>query len=342
MVSGSDAMATTLRLEPDLAAVVDRARTLAEDAGELTPGQGMSFESRVPREGRRGHHRVASLWHLRGRCRSGGGRRPRPCGRVAESNLRSLARRRRPPLLRGAGAAGRPAGPVRGRGQRALHHCELVLPIGPAANDITFIGALSRRVDALQSQGRELVLAQLDELPATIGLVSARLLVPVMAKLRTPRLNLAAEALATAVVVEDLLWWLPHPCHSPRLAVALVSTSTSVRSERVQEADERNSSPAAAALERLQQLRSSGRRLERCSNRGTSGGREAPVSACRGRASRTPWSQVGHILLSQCRRCCAEGLQRDGVMANTVAGAASCSPPAEDLDAALPSGWASD
>jgi len=75
-----------------------------------------------------------------------------------------------------------------------------------AANDITFIGALSRRVDVLQPQGRELVLAQLDELPATIGLVSARLLVPVMAKLRTPRLNhLAAEALATAVVVEGSL-----------------------------------------------------------------------------------------------------------------------------------------
>jgi len=43
-------MASTLRLEPDLAAVVDRARTLTEDAGEVTPGQGMSFESRVPPE----------------------------------------------------------------------------------------------------------------------------------------------------------------------------------------------------------------------------------------------------------------------------------------------------
>lgn len=73
-------------------------------------------------------------------------------------------------------------------------------------NDSNFIGALSRRIEALQPDARDLVLTQLDDLPETIGLVSARLLVPVMAKLRVPRLNhLAAEAPATAVVVDGSL-----------------------------------------------------------------------------------------------------------------------------------------
>ena len=43
-------MAATLRLDPDLAAAVDRARKLAEDAGELSPSRGGSFESRIPPE----------------------------------------------------------------------------------------------------------------------------------------------------------------------------------------------------------------------------------------------------------------------------------------------------
>lgn len=51
-----------------------------------------------------------------------------------------------------------------------------------------------------------MVLAQLDELPKAIGVLSWRVVVPVMAKLSDVRLNLlAAEAVATAIVLDASL-----------------------------------------------------------------------------------------------------------------------------------------
>lgn len=41
------AVATKLRLDPDLAAAVERARGLAAESGELTPGRGEPFETRI-------------------------------------------------------------------------------------------------------------------------------------------------------------------------------------------------------------------------------------------------------------------------------------------------------
>ena len=73
-----------------------------------------------------------------------------------------------------------------------------------AANDSTFAGALSRRIESLESEGQDLIMNRLGQLPAEIGLLSSRTLVPVMAKLPTvPRLNhLAAEAIASAILVD--------------------------------------------------------------------------------------------------------------------------------------------
>ncbi|MGI9118987.1 MAG: hypothetical protein ACR2G7_02465 [Acidimicrobiales bacterium] len=68
------------------------------------------------------------------------------------------------------------------------------------------MGAFSRRVEALDLDGRQMVLAQLDELPKAIGVFSWRVVVPVMAKLSDVRLNLlAAEAVATAIVLDAFL-----------------------------------------------------------------------------------------------------------------------------------------
>lgn len=75
-----------------------------------------------------------------------------------------------------------------------------------AAHDIRFLGALSRQIEALDPDGRQLVLELLDELPSTVGILSPRVLVPVMAKLTGVQLNLlAAEAVGTAVVLEAAL-----------------------------------------------------------------------------------------------------------------------------------------
>lgn len=88
-----------------------------------------------------------------------------------------------------------------------------------AAHDGSFVGALSRRIEALDIEARETVLSQIDELPPAIGLVSARVLVPVMAKLTgTVHLNhLAAEALGTAVIVDGSVRVVAS---SPQLAAA--------------------------------------------------------------------------------------------------------------------------
>ena len=75
-----------------------------------------------------------------------------------------------------------------------------------AAHDTRFLGALSRQIEALDPDGRRLVLELLDELPSTVGILSPRVLVPVMAKLTGVQLNLlAAEAVGTAVVLEAAL-----------------------------------------------------------------------------------------------------------------------------------------
>lgn len=71
-----------------------------------------------------------------------------------------------------------------------------------AAHDGRFIGALSRQIEALDLDGRQLVLDQLDDLPSAIGVLSPRVLVPVMAKLVGFQLNLlAADAVGTAVIL---------------------------------------------------------------------------------------------------------------------------------------------
>lgn len=76
----------------------------------------------------------------------------------------------------------------------------------PGRRTIRFLGALSRQIEALDPDGRQLVLELLDELPSTVGILSPRVLVPVMAKLTGVQLNLlAAEAVGTAVVLEAAL-----------------------------------------------------------------------------------------------------------------------------------------
>jgi len=74
-----------------------------------------------------------------------------------------------------------------------------------AVGDRTFAGALSRRIQALPSERRRGVEADLEELPTQIGLLPPRVVVPVMAKLSSQirRLNhLNADALASAMVLE--------------------------------------------------------------------------------------------------------------------------------------------
>lgn len=65
-------------------------------------------------------------------------------------------------------------------------------------------GALSTAFDALDSPAQRLVRANLTSLPASIGLLDYRTLVPIMTALEVDRpLNmLAADAVATAIVVE--------------------------------------------------------------------------------------------------------------------------------------------
>lgn len=76
-----------------------------------------------------------------------------------------------------------------------------------AAHDPAFVGALSRRIAALDDAPRGDLLDMLDALPDEIGLLSPRLLVPVMAKLsESVRLNhLGAEAVASAILVDGSL-----------------------------------------------------------------------------------------------------------------------------------------
>lgn len=65
-------------------------------------------------------------------------------------------------------------------------------------------GSLSGRFATLGSAGRDVALESLRHLPATIGLLSSRTIVPVMAALRVrrPANMLNAEALAVALVVD--------------------------------------------------------------------------------------------------------------------------------------------
>jgi hypothetical protein len=76
-----------------------------------------------------------------------------------------------------------------------------------AVHDPQFEGALSRRLAALSPEVRHRVVQSLDELPAEIGVLSPRIVVPVMAALaRVGRFNmLHAEALATALVLPGRL-----------------------------------------------------------------------------------------------------------------------------------------
>ena len=76
-----------------------------------------------------------------------------------------------------------------------------------ATHDEGFSGALSSAVEALPSDDQASVRANLDRLPPSIGLVDARRLVPVMARLHVPRrLNfLAAEAVAASVLLEGAI-----------------------------------------------------------------------------------------------------------------------------------------
>ena len=72
-----------------------------------------------------------------------------------------------------------------------------------AVQDSSFEGTLSRRHDALDPETRRAVLGSLEELPAEIGILSPRVVVPVMAALsQVGRFNhLHADALATARVL---------------------------------------------------------------------------------------------------------------------------------------------
>lgn len=65
-------------------------------------------------------------------------------------------------------------------------------------------GSLSGRIAALDESARLAVRDRLARLPETIGLISPRTIVPIMAGLRTPRrLNyLSAEAVAVAILAE--------------------------------------------------------------------------------------------------------------------------------------------
>ena len=61
---------------------------------------------------------------------------------------------------------------------RALAHSEVFTTaswyyrLARAANDSTFTGALSRRIESLESEGRDLIMNRLDQLPVEIGLRS--------------------------------------------------------------------------------------------------------------------------------------------------------------------------
>lgn len=73
-----------------------------------------------------------------------------------------------------------------------------------AAHRGSGVGTLSGRIASMPERQREAALAAIDNLPSQMGLLPARLLVPVMAKLdvrRRPNL-LTAEALAVALVVD--------------------------------------------------------------------------------------------------------------------------------------------
>lgn len=76
-----------------------------------------------------------------------------------------------------------------------------------AVGDQHSSGALTESFAALSSQEQESVRAALNDLPVQIGLYSARVLVPVMTALPTPRrLNfLTAEAVATALLLDAVV-----------------------------------------------------------------------------------------------------------------------------------------
>lgn len=97
-----------------------------------------------------------------------------------------------------------------------------------AIHDTSFEGALTRRLESLDPKAQEQVRSQIDALPLAIGLISPRLLVPVMAKIAgTDHLNhLAAEALAVAIITEASITVVassPHLANAcGRLGVDLV------------------------------------------------------------------------------------------------------------------------
>lgn len=76
--------------------------------------------------------------------------------------------------------------------------------LASAAEHGSGTGSLSGRLAGLPEPVRNAVRHRLLELPQTVGLVDARVVVPMMAGLRTPRrLNyLSAEAMALAVLTE--------------------------------------------------------------------------------------------------------------------------------------------
>lgn len=76
-----------------------------------------------------------------------------------------------------------------------------------AVHDEAFTGSLSRVFEGLPRDVRERVTGALDQLPAEIGILSARVLVPVMVQLGdVGHLNLLnAEAVASALIVDGRL-----------------------------------------------------------------------------------------------------------------------------------------
>src|SRR5687768_11984397 len=76
-----------------------------------------------------------------------------------------------------------------------------------ASHDRNFSGALSSAIAGLSPNERASVRSNLDKLPAFIGVVDTRRVVPVMARLDVPRrLNfLAAEAVASALLLDGAI-----------------------------------------------------------------------------------------------------------------------------------------
>ena len=97
-----------------------------------------------------------------------------------------------------------------------------------ASRDTSFSGALSSSLEALPPEEQTRVRTSLDNLPATVGVVGSRRLVPVMARLSAPRrLNyLAAEAVASALLLDGAI---RTTTESPLLASACRSLAIDLK-----------------------------------------------------------------------------------------------------------------